>query len=478
MKLNEWMMVAIPDLSYNEGHILAILRFLHSWNNPGFQDLAGYCMSWVGTTLDSARPKWDQYQLAGAALLVLEDYPGFTRSWGFIRPAEDTYPKVALRYLVLYHHVQGLDYVDSFPPDPDAAIIALQVIRGELSDERSSPKIHILDHSLVRMLAWCASEKDPNTPAHFRPLALEIFTLIGGMWLDPWVDDIPPDDKAQFIDALGNVLDPPAPCDTQSVWLLAKPMGNYEDMFEGRTASSVCRSPNIFLVPLLFGMCSFKSWQRFITKSAFSFMSHPSFKPDDWVLWLYHTLKIIASDSHLDIELMVARLKELGCYDVLALVIKSIWLSPDNDILPQHLWAWMEQETIELFKAPGGLGWRPLQGYFPIPSNTYDGPEPDYLWATPAGAARVVFHSNLGPTTQEESDCASFSPQCNFKAQQPPHRKIRRVCMMKRLCQVLKREIELEGLEVLDLLRMASNDGERIPLTDYTSVIQDFSYSV
>jgi len=36
--------------------------------------------------------------------------------------------------------------------------------------------------------------------------------------------------------------------------------------------------------------------------------------------------------------LMVARLMELECYDVLALVIKGIWLSPNPDVLPPDLW--------------------------------------------------------------------------------------------------------------------------------------------
>ena len=115
--------------------------------------------------------------------------------------------------------------------------------------------------------------------------------------------------------------------------------GPYEDdTFEGRTAAFVCQSSITPLVPPLFGLCPSQSWQISITKSTFSFMSHPSFKRGDRVVWFRHTLKMIASDSHLDITLMVARLMELECYDVLALVIKGIWLSPNPDVLPPDLW--------------------------------------------------------------------------------------------------------------------------------------------
>ena len=51
--------------------------------------------------------------------------------------------------------------------------------------------------------------------------------------------------------------------------------------------------------------------------------------------------------------------------------------------------------------------------------------------------------------------------------------------MMKRLCQVLKREAEAEfaGVDVLDLLRKASNDGEQDPQADHTSIGWDTPYS-
>ena len=46
---------------------------------------------------------------------------------------------------------------------------------------------------------------------------------------------------------------------------------------------------------------------------------------------------------------------------------------------------------------------------------------------------------------------------------------------MKRLCQVLKRETELEGLNVLDALRTASGGGEEISLTSHMSNYLDAS---
>jgi len=55
----------------------------------------------------------------------------------------------------------------------------------------------------------------------------------------------------------------------------------------------------------------------------------------------------------------------------------------------------------------------------------------------------------------------------HFGMQQPLHRRIHKVCMMKRVFQVLKREIELEGVSVFCLPRMVSNDGEQISSTDH-----------
>jgi len=71
------MAVAISDSTYDEEHIRVILRLLRLWNNSGFQDLAGYSMSWVEDALDSGRPERHRYQLARDTLLVLDDYPSF-----------------------------------------------------------------------------------------------------------------------------------------------------------------------------------------------------------------------------------------------------------------------------------------------------------------------------------------------------------------------------------------------------------------
>ena len=48
--------------------------------------------------------------------------------------------------------------------------------------------------------------------------------------------------------------------------------------------------------------------------------------------------------------------------------------------------------------------------------------------------------------------------------------------MVKRSCQVSKREIELEGLDVLDALRMASDGGEAISLTSHMNNYLDSSF--
>ena len=460
-KLNEWMITAIFDPLYTEEHIRVILRFLRLWGDPEFQDLAGYCMSWIELTLDSGRPELHQYRIARNALLVLDDYPGF--SW-FDDPVplpDDTHAKVALRYLALFHRTRGLDPTES-PPGPAAAIVAFQIIQMECSDaKRPAPKMHLLGHSLVHTLTW-AAEKDPNSPLHFRSLALEVFTLIGGMWLNPWVDDIPLCDRARLVNALGNVLDAQDPTHgtphppTQQ--LLSMRMGAHKgDTFAGRTGAFVHRSSNIFLVPLLFGLCSSWSWQASVTQSTFSFVSHPSFEPDKWVVWLRHTLKMIANDSHLDITLLMKRLKELECYDALALVIKSIWLSPDPDILPQHLWPWVECKTIELFKVPHNRAWAPLRGYLPIILDTYAEPSPDDTLTTPHEAARSIFQCDEKPEARPSDD--SYGRH-SLEVQRPSHWGIRQVCMMKRLCQVLKREKDLEGFDLLDLLRAPPNDGE------------------
>ena len=472
------MTVAILDL-YDEEHIRVILRFLRLWNDPGFQDLATYCMAWIEATLDSGRPELHQYRIARNALLVLDDYPGF--SW-FDEPIpleNDTHAKVALRYLCLYNRTQGLGQAESAPPFA-AAIVAFQIIRMECSDaKRPEPKMHLLDVSLVQTLTW-ASRKDPNNPLHFRLLAHEIFTLIGGLWLDPWVDDIPEYDKARFVDALGNILDARDPTHgtphlpTQT--LLSTRIGAYDDdTFASRTGAFVDRSSNIFLVPILFGLCSSRSWQTSITKSTFSFVSDPSFEPDEWVIWLRHTLKMIANDSRLDITLLVARLKELECYDALSLVIKSIWLSPDPDVLPQRLWAWVERETVELFKIPGDLGRASLRGYFPIILDTYVEPFPDDTLTSPFEAARSIFRRDEQPEARQSN--GGSHARTSFEAQRPLHWRIHQVCMMKRLCQVLKREREVDGLDALNILRTDPEDEELISPENDGGVIQGASQS-
>jgi hypothetical protein len=129
---------------------------------------------------------------------------------------------------------------------------------------------------------------------------------------------------------------------------------------------------------------------------------------------------MIATDSRLDIKLMVTRLKELECYDVLALVIKSIWLSPDPDVLPPHLWGWMEQETVGLFRVPGNPSWGPVRGYFPIISNTYTEPSPGDTLTTPGGAARYIFQHDGQPATQD-SDGELVNTHHDIEAQQPPY---------------------------------------------------------
>ena len=466
MKLNEWMIAAIFDWSYHEEHIRTILRFLRLWDDPEFQDLAGYCMSWVEATLDSGRSELHQYRIARNALLVLDDFPGF--SW-FDEPIpleNDRHAKVALRYLTLYHRTQGIDPTDS-PPGPVAAIVAFQIIQMECSDvKRPAPKMHLLGHSLVHTLTW-AAENDPKSALHFRALALETFTLIGGMWLYPWVDNVPPYDRARLIHALGNVLDVQDP--TQSTphpptqQLLSMRMGiRAGDTFAGRTGAYVHRSSNIFLIPLLFALCSSWSWQGSMTKSVFSFVSHPSFDPEKWVVWLRHTLKMIANDSRLDITLLVMKLKELECYDVLVLVIKSIWLSPDPDVLPQPLWAWVERETIELFRVPSTPDLMQLRGYLPIILDTYVEPSPDDTATTPYEAARSIFQPDEKPEARESKD-ESYRRH-SFEVERPLYWRVRQVCMMKRLCQVLKRERDLEAADLLDLFRATPGDREEASL--------------
>jgi len=122
--------------------------------------------------------------------------------------SDNTHAGVSLRYLVLYHHTRGLDQTGSSPPCLTAAIRCIRMVCSDA--ERPVPKTHLLGNSLIQTLTWAAG-KNLKNPLHFRPLALEIFTFIGGMWFDPWVDNIPSDDRARLVDALGNVLDAPDP---------------------------------------------------------------------------------------------------------------------------------------------------------------------------------------------------------------------------------------------------------------------------
>jgi len=171
---------------------------------------------------------------------------------------------------------------------------------------------------------------------------------------------------------------------------------------------------------------------------------------------------MIASDSRLDtVTLMVTRLKELECYDVLGLVIKRIWLSPDSDVLPSHLRGWVDLETS------GCSEYRPTQA-----------------WSCSRGMnLRRVIHpppparQHDRQLTAQESGSGSVYTGHDFEVRQPQHWKIRQTCVVKRLCQVLGREMELEGLDVLDLLQIVSNDAGLISSTDHRSTIQDSSES-
>ena len=468
------MVAAIPDQSFTEGQIRAIMRLIRMWNNSGFQDFAKYCISWVEVTMDCEREAWHRYLTAGAALCALDDHPSFSKAVGFISPRDDAYAEIALRYLSLYRYAQDLDdEIDPSPACPAAAIVALQIIRAECSDsERPTPKKRILGAPLVHALTWVA-KNTPDNPVHFRPLALEIFTLIGGMWFDPWVDSIPQEDKTQFISALGNVLDAPNLTPENRDPLIPWPPGegidNYQEMFEGRTGSFVYRSPIVYLIPLLFGLCSSKSWQGSLKRSTFDFISHKTFRPDCWTMWLRHTWKLMARDSRLDIRLIAIKLKELERYDVLALVIRSIWLSPDPDMLLPHHWEWVEEETLGLFRVQRGPAWRPLEGYFPIIIRTYHTLSSGDPYNPPGAAVRRIFQYDrqMDSLILEELEPMGQLAIKNyhFEMERPQDWRIRQVCMMKRLFQVLTREISLEGLHMFRKWRENKVQGGEVALS-------------
>ena len=449
-KLNERMLAAIPHLLLDQGPIRVIMRLIRMWNNSGFQDFAKYCISWVEATLDCERKPRDRYLIGGAALCALDNHPSFSEAVGSISPTDDSCAEIALRYLSLYRYARGLDAVDPSPTYPAAAIVALQIIRVECSDvRRPMPKKRILGPSLVHVLTW-AADKNPKNPVHFRPLALEIFTLIGGMWFDPWVDDISPEDKAQLVNALGNVLDTPNLTvknrDPLTPWPPSECIDNYQEMFEGRTGSFVYRSSNVYIIPLLFGLCSSESWQESLKKSTFDFVSHKAFEPSNWAKWLRHTWKMIAKDSRLDIRLVVTKLKELERYDVLALLIRSIWLSPDPNMLPPHHWEWVERETLGLFEVQTSPGWRPLGGYPPTVSRTYIEFPWDDLYNSPSTAARYTFGYDGA-----DGPIRGGRERGGWKGSEllrPKHWRVDQSCLLKRLCQFLAREMKLEGLHM------------------------------
>lgn len=107
-----------------------------------------------------------------------------------------------------------------------------------------------------------------------------------------------------------------------------------------------------------------------------------------------------------------------------------------------------------------------LQGYLLSTPDTYAEPSPGDALTTLGETAWYTFRRD-GQPTEQESGGRSRYPRHLFEVQQPPYWRAHRGCMVKRSCQVSKREIELEGLDVLDALRMASDGGEAIPLTSH-----------
>ena len=131
-QLSERIMVAIADPLYDEEHIRGVLRFLRLWIGAEFKDLAEYCMPWVEAILDSGRPVSERYQIAGAALQLLEDQPNPSLANRAFRRQDDRCAKVALRYLALHYSVSGLYDDPSLSLYPAAATVALQIVRGLL----------------------------------------------------------------------------------------------------------------------------------------------------------------------------------------------------------------------------------------------------------------------------------------------------------------------------------------------------------
>jgi len=87
----------------------------------------------------------------------------------------------------------------------DAVIVAFQLIWVECSDSRHPAPIRcILGNFITHTLTRVADGNPLDTP-QLRPLALKIFTLVGGMWFDPQTGTISSGDKAHIVEAIGDV---------------------------------------------------------------------------------------------------------------------------------------------------------------------------------------------------------------------------------------------------------------------------------
>ena len=83
--------------------------------------------------------------------------------------------------------------------------------------------------------------------------------------------------------------------------------------------------------------------------------------------------------------------------------------------------------------------------------NTYNESSPGDTLTTPGEAAWSIFQRDWQLTAQESGSGSVYTGH-NFEVRQPPHWKTRQICMVKWSCEVLERQMELEGLDVLDLL--------------------------
>jgi len=167
-------------------------------------------MSWIEAPLDSGRrPDQDKSEIVDAALCVLDGRPLFSKEVGCIIYREGvTHLGVVMDFLAL-GHMENIRTAVSNRSLWDMVIVALQLIRVECSDPRSpAPISRILGSPLVYTLTWAADGNPLDTP-QLRPLALEIFTLIGGTWSGPCTSTVSSKDKARLVEALGDVLDTP-----------------------------------------------------------------------------------------------------------------------------------------------------------------------------------------------------------------------------------------------------------------------------